>query len=325
MNLLFRDEEAFWAEYQNEPMDTSEENTRELTFDEILARGNKLKRRRVPDECSHLTAFIDVSEKVLWWMVCAWGDGFTGAIVDFGVWPDQKTNYVTLRSVKKSMKQLHPGSGFEAALLKSLEELSTEILDREYHNESGTAMNVDRCLIDANWGQSTEIIYQFCRRSQWKNILYPSHGVGITATKKPLVDPTTKKRRGETRGDQWIIAKGRGQMKLRFDTNYWKTHVANRLSVAVGDPGALTLFEDRPSVLRMLAEQLTSEKSVTVEAAERKVDQWELKKPGLDNHFWDALTGCAVAASIEGVAIKEKPSTAGRRGRSVVRLSELGA
>ena len=25
-------------------------------------------------------------------------------------------------------------------------------------------MRIDRCLIDANWGQSTDVVYQFCRQ-----------------------------------------------------------------------------------------------------------------------------------------------------------------
>jgi len=37
-------------------------------------------------------------------------------------------------------------------------------------------MRIDRCFIDANWGQATDVVYQFCRQSQFAGVLLPSHG-----------------------------------------------------------------------------------------------------------------------------------------------------
>jgi len=31
--------------------------------------------------------------------------------------------------------------------------------------DDGAMMRIGRCLIDANWGQSTDVVYQFCRQS----------------------------------------------------------------------------------------------------------------------------------------------------------------
>jgi len=33
------------------------------------------------------------------------------------------------------------------------------------------------------------------------------------------------------------------------------------------------------------------------------VDEWKLRVDGLDNHWLDCLVGCAVGASMEGVAL----------------------
>jgi len=322
MNKYLKDPVSFQSEYQNDPYDDVEENANTFTSDDILNRMLETKRRVIPDECNRITAFIDISEKVLWWVVTAWGEGFTGCVVDCGVYPDQKTSYTTLQSVKRTLKQKHPGMGFEAALRASLDSLCEQILDREYFNESGIAMSVNRCMIDANWGQSTDVVYTFCRRSKWASTLYPSHGVGITATRQPLVDTSKKPKRGERWGEQWKINKGRGQMKVVYDTNHWKTHVANRLSVPIGDPGSLTIYQDRASSLRMLSEQMASERSIRVEANGRVVDQWDVKKPGIDNHLWDGVVGCAVGASIEGVGLKETKQ-GGKKKRETVRLSDL--
>ena len=47
-------------------------------------------------------------------------------------------------------------------------------------------MKVEKCLIDANWGQSTDVVYQFCRESAHANVIVPSHGKYIGASSKPM-------------------------------------------------------------------------------------------------------------------------------------------
>jgi len=86
MNLRFRDEAAFFAEYQNEPI-LEEEGDEMLTADQIAAKLNSYRRGGVPINCSYLTMFIDIQQKVLFWMLCAWEDNFTGYVVDYGTWP----------------------------------------------------------------------------------------------------------------------------------------------------------------------------------------------------------------------------------------------
>jgi hypothetical protein len=53
----------------------------------------------------------------------------------------------------------------------------------------------------------------------------------------------------------------------------------------------------------MFAEQLTAEYRVPTEGRGRKVDEWK-QRPGQDNHFFDCLVGCAVAASMQGAALE---------------------
>ncbi len=62
MNLKLQDEGAFFAEYQNEPLDmVNEEGV--LTADEIAAKTNGMERGVVSIGCTRLTAFIDVQQK----------------------------------------------------------------------------------------------------------------------------------------------------------------------------------------------------------------------------------------------------------------------
>ena len=167
------------------------------------------------------------------------------------------------------------------------------------------------CLVDANWGQTTEVVYQFCRQSKHANILIPSHGRYVGASSLPFSE--YKRRRGDRVGLNWRIPAMSGKRAVRhvvFDTNYWKSFVQARLAVPMGDPGCVSLFSQRRlgkhvpvEHHRLLAEHLTSEYRVKTTGRGRTVDEWKLRVDGLDNHWLDCLVGCAVAASMEGVTL----------------------
>ena len=75
MNLKLQDEAAFFAEYQNEPLpEKGVEDEELLTADQIAQKLNGMKRGEVPVGCNHLTMFIDVQGKLLFWLVAAWED-----------------------------------------------------------------------------------------------------------------------------------------------------------------------------------------------------------------------------------------------------------
>lgn len=89
MNLRLQDEAAFWAEYQNEPLPENVGDDEQLTVDEIARKLNGHRRGEIPIGCNHLTMFVDVQGKLLFWAVCAWESDFTGFLVDYGAFPDQ--------------------------------------------------------------------------------------------------------------------------------------------------------------------------------------------------------------------------------------------
>jgi Phage terminase large subunit (GpA). len=90
-----------------------------------------------------------------------------------------------------------------------------------------------------------------------------------------------------------------------IDTNHWKSFVAQRLATAVGDRGALTLYGDDPERHRLLSQHMASEFRVRTEGRGRKLDEWRHRPERPDNDWWDCLVGCAVAASLQGVELKE--------------------
>jgi hypothetical protein len=84
MNLKLQDEASFQSEYQNDPFPDDMENDSLLSIDEISAKINGLPERIVPLYCDHVTAFIDIQKALLFYAVVAWGEDFTGAVIDYG-------------------------------------------------------------------------------------------------------------------------------------------------------------------------------------------------------------------------------------------------
>jgi len=322
MNLKLRDEGAFFAEYQNEPI-VEVEGDEMLSTDEIATKLNGYRRGEIPLGCNHLTMFVDVQQKVLFWLLAAWEENFTGYVVDYGTWPDQRRAYFTLNDVRATLGRATPGAGMEGQIYAGLEKLAAEQLGRAYQREDGAEMHVDRCLIDANWGQSTDVVYQFCRQSTFAAIVLPSHGKYVGASSVPFSE--YKRKRGDRIGHHWRIPNTTGKRQVRHvlvDTNYWKSFVHARLAVAMGDRGCLSLFGRDEKAHRLLADHLVAEYRIQTTARDRIVDEWKLRATRPDNHWLDCLVGCAVAASIQGASLEGmQPHRQAKR--VAVKLSEL--
>ena len=146
MNLKLQDEAAFFAEYQNEPLPTETIVEGMLTADEVARKFNRLDRGTISIGCNHLTAFIDIQQKLLYYMVAAWEDDFTGYIVDYGCYPDQHRAYFTLRDARQTLVTEAEGTGLEGSIYAGLESLTSKLLDREWQRDDGAAMKIGRCL-----------------------------------------------------------------------------------------------------------------------------------------------------------------------------------
>jgi len=323
MNLrIDRKDHAFFAEYQNEPLPIDPVGADELTADEIAAKVNGHARGLVPLWATHLTAFVDVQAKALFWLVAAWGDDFIGAVVDYGTEPEQRSAYFTLREIRRTLATAAPRAGLEGAIYAGLERRMQALLGREWRREDGAQLRIDRCLVDANWGSSTDVVYQFCRQSRYAGLVLPAHGRYVGASSIPFSE--YKRKRGDRVGLNWRIPLLTGKRAVRhvlFDANYWKTFCRARLAVPLGDPGCLSLFGRQPEQHQLLAEHLVSEYCVKPTGRGRTVDEWKLRQDGTDNHWWDCLVGAAVAASVLGVTLfgTDAPPTKRKR----VRWSEL--
>ena len=325
-----RGESAFAAEFQNQPI-AEDVASDKLDKRALALRVTTLPKGVVPANHHQLTAFVDVQDRVLFWLVASWSESFGGHVVQYGVYPDQGVSFFEAGSAKRTLAKAAGNVGFEASLNAGLEHVTQMLLAKDWKREDGTAMRIGQLLIDANWGKSTQTVRTFVKRSPLTTLILPSHGRGIGASSPALTD------KGKTRGDKlglnWRIGNVNGQRSVTFDTNFWKTFVASRLRLATGDPEALMICAGEHD---LLFEHLSNEYPVRTESARgRVVDEWKLSGTRFENHWWDCLVGSACAASIAGVqptatevGVRQRRKIdlpRGSGGRKTITVKRLGA
>ena len=322
MNLKLQDEVAFASEYQNDPLPEDTGGEEILSIDAICEKINGLPHNKVPLACNHVTTFIDVQKALLFYVVVAWADDFTGSIIDYGSWPDQHRREFSLADANPTIQSLNPRAGLEGGLYAALTALTDDLLGREWEREDGAMMKFERALIDANWGTSTDLVYQFCRESKFAGVVLPSHGRYVGASSKPMTE--YRKQPGDKLGFNWMmpsVIKKRAVRHVIFDSNFWKSFVHARLAVPTGDKGSLTLYGRVPGIHQLLAEHLTAEYRVKTSGRGRTVDEWKLKPEHHDNHWLDCLAGCAVCGSMLGCTLPEFGAVVPKK-RGRIKLSE---
>jgi len=309
INLRLRNEETFFAEYQNDPIDAAAD-AEFLTAAQIAAKTNGQKRRQIPAAARVVTAFVDVHARLLYWTVCAWEDRFTGHLINYGTWPRQAKvdKYFTLRNARAILADRYPKAGKEGAIYAGLKDCVDAIGGKPYKRDDGVELRAAMVLIDSGW--EPDVVFRFARQYRAAPVL-ASRGLYVGASSLPW--DQSRRKKNERHGHHWriAVAEGRAAYVAQVDANFWKSFVQTRLAAAMGDPGCLSIFGSSPKPHRMLADHLTAEYRVTVEGRGRTVDEWKTH-PARENHWLDCLVGCAAGASMLGVELFEKQSPAAR-------------
>lgn len=294
---------AFASEYQNEPIKT-DDSSQMITVDEILKRLNMLPRGEVPMKAEHITAAIDVHGDLLYWMICWWSQGFTGGVLNYGGWPDQKRSYFSLREANPTLTQFTKRTAKMAAVRAGLDGLISHLMGHVFRRPDGITMRVGKLCVDANWGEGTDTVYDACRESKYATQIRPTHGKGFSVLERPM--SSWKPAQGEVAGHHWFRRVGKRAARfLLIDTNYWKTFIHNGLSLMPEEPHSISLFSASPHEHRLLADHLTAETLHKPKSEDgRTVDQWKNSQHA-DNHLFDCLVMNAVGASELGVTMSE--------------------
>jgi hypothetical protein len=324
-NLWLANPTSFDAEYQNNPQvsNTAIGQVKFPSSDEIVTRTNGLARLDIPVAATRLFTAIDVQQDVLFYLQLALSEDFTGWIIDYGAYPSQPLgNYWTLGDLQVSLRTACQVADIQAAWYAGLTRLLTQLYSREYTRDDNSQLQIDQTIIDANYGDSSKIVYQICRQNEHRPL--PFHGRGITARNQPIAQ--RKKKPGERTGEEWFMPATRGTKQPRHvisDTNTLKTMIARRFAVPIGAGGDWTLFDAPLSAHRMFADQASSEYPVETEGRGRKLLEWQLL-PGRDNHYLDCLVMAGTLGLMAGCSPSKTLSPA-RKPKSKKTLAQLRA
>jgi hypothetical protein len=314
---LERGEAAYYAEFENDPIDEHQDNEL-LTAEELMAKVNGYARGVIPQECTHVTGMIDVQGDLLYWVIVAWCDDFTGYVVDYGAFPDQGLKYFTLAGATHTLKRKYRGR-MEARITAGLHDCVDMLFARKWVRDDGADLPLELLFVDAAW--QTKVVYNFCRETPHKARVLPRHGKGVLAKQAPM--DNWKKADGERVGLNWRLRRNTanhpGVRHVIFDTNWWKSFLHARFSTAKGDRGCLSFWKPKSKgEHKMPAEHCRAEKRKCIDAGDRKCDEWSEKPGKPDNHIFDCLVGAAVAAAMQGCVLPEmKSKTVKKRKRRV--------
>lgn len=293
LNLIQdRGKDVFDAEFQNDPQAENSGDEWHLPQDKIVAKINGLDRRVVPLWATKLTAFCDIQQRLLYWMVCAFGDNGRGAIIDYGAWPEQKQAEFNYHDIRNTLGKKYAKRGIKGAIMAGLEDLVVHLVERDWLKEDRTPTRITAMGIDSgNW---TKDVHEFVRTSKHAGILYPTKGKGMGADRKPISE--WAKKPNEQIGEEWILAPQpkHASRLITYDTNYYKHQLFLKLSTPLGEPEDLSLWGHDPKFThRMVAAHFHAETFVKTES-DRTVYVFSDKPSRPDNHLLDCAVGCLV-------------------------------
>lgn len=304
MNLRIDDYRAFMAEYQNDPEDDGKKHAFQLTVEVVSHKINGFGSEEFafPVRCSQLSAFMDVHKDILYYVVAAWEPNFSGYFIEYGTHPEQPTPFFSQSSPPVRLRDIYTKEESDVAvIIAGITDLETRLLSREWKREDKALMRIGKLLKDSKW--ETEAVKSQCRRSQFAAITMASQGYFL----KPGLDwysHFNSKPGGQT-GYHWRIVPpdDTGQRIVLLDADHWKSMAADRIRVAMNDPGCWSINGSNPRMIEPFAEHWCSQQRVWIQRGDTGKWHWEIKPGSPDDHWWDCSVGCAAAASMLGISV----------------------
>ena len=294
--LLLESGDQFWAEYQNDPKDAAA-GQYELTIDQILAHATDLPRLHLPERSVVLCGHIDINRAGLHWCVTAFDQAMTAHVVAYGNWPPRGDLWA--QNATAQVRQ--------ASIYRGLSELMGQVAAADFRR-GGAQVRPSLFLIDASY--EAETVHRFCE--SWRGPFRCMPAIGRAAhryrwSKATLVGRPAEQahvQRPQSRLCPYVMA----------NVDHWR-EVAQRAWLAeVGEAGGCTIHAvSNPRAHVPFAEHVTAEKLAQKYETEMGW-RWEWTHAVGSHWDWgDALTGCWVAAALEGL------SSSGMESQKVVR------
>lgn len=275
---------TFVTEWLGEHWEEKSISTREEV---VATHGGVYDRGEIPigDEATALILTVDVQRAGFIWHVWAWRYGYEGFLVDHDTYETGPTDdLVKWDRIRDLLPRSWPSWG-----------------------EGGRQINLSWALIDSGDGERTAIVYRFCRRCGFANVV-PTKGDSYVSpssywrVRKIETDPGTGKQ---------VPA---GQLLYEFNPDAYKTRLATMLlkkpaSDGSRQSGYVHLPRD-PS--KELLRQICSEQRVAVRKKRggkvQDVYVWQLRRGYRANHDWDCAVLGLLGADLARVGGFENPA-----------------
>jgi len=336
MNLRLEAPTSFLAEYQNIGRKLHAEGS-------ILITASQLAEKKVipvpefdlPLETEHVTAFIDVQNEILFYLVLGVSPDFDGFITTYGTWPEVNVPYFQKyqaegwslitraffnRYPEHQDKALLTSDGkrrapLEAKIFFALQECTKHLLSMRFRRrgQHPKTFEVDKLGIDTRWGMASEAIKRFIRE-QGTNRIVPCYGQSFPPTKKQLEE---YERRPDwtfentlcpnVREDKWVIRPNPdGMYYLNNDVDRLKDFVFARLATPPGAKGSISLYHAPAERHEMFSHHIcSSEYPEAVTARMMTKNMWQVREVStFDNDWLDCLVGCCALAGTRGASYK---------------------
>ena len=299
MNMYLDDEATFMTEFQNDPQTDALDSvqlTEEIFYSKVI---QNLKPGTVPLTADRITLGMDLHKNLIFWIVAAWGSGFTGHIVAHGTYPKQPYSEFTVENAPVTLESTHPGLSFEGQLYAGMKKLTDELYGRNWMREDGVPLKINLGLVDANWSRTTDTILSFVNRNPNLS-LYPSRGRKSTGRfypdKKKMESWTnfsylTKRTPTDLAQTVWVNA------------NKAKSFALQRLVSGLGEVGSMTIHAGTRDSLELLFQHLTSQYYTPHIVHDETIEYWELLPGRIEDHWWDCLCLSIVANAMLGDAL----------------------
>lgn len=333
-NMLIDDgPEAFAFECQVSPKQAPQDRKILITPDQLARRTVGLPRGRVPPDTHCAVAMIDIQDEILFYAILAVNQGFTGAIVQYGTWPQLAARYFNkwqlggwcklsnaffdrYPHLKEQAEFTEGGrrkAPLEAKIYFALQHLVGELLALELprDDDRGLTLRLSKIGIDCRWGKISDVSKRFIRDVRRPELM-PYLGRGIKPEQRQMEEYTRTP--GWLFEDQvhpgmgqckWIWRPGPdGQFYLDADVNRLKSALFERLSCPLGSDGAIALHRAERGAHDMFADHVAgSEYPDEKKGKGRLKEMWE-QRENRDNDWLDCLTGCLALASFCGARLR---------------------
>ena len=284
MHLLFELGEAFYSEYQGEPLDHANSQYK-ITVEMVLDHMSELPPYSLPDNSDVFVGHTDINRSGLHWCLMGFTQNMTGHIPIYGKTPSRGDLWQ--ENANQQIK--------ERGIFNGLKSLCDQI-EKMPFVMNGKHAKLSLLLIDRGFEHT--IVDQFCEQAKYSFRVLPNFGQAADKFR-----PSKAKAIGRIM-DNVYYGKFMTGRAVAHNADYMRETAQRSFLTDCGNAGGTTIFKvPSAKAHTKFAEHLTGER--LIEKYDDKTGlhyKWEKRTSHVNVDWLDAFTGCWAAACYSGLS-----------------------